>query len=317
MVELAIHVTNLCKEYTQKKWLLRNSKTIVAIQNLNFTIDSGDSIAFLGRNGAGKSTTIKMLCGIIMPTRGSCLIYGSKAGSIRANRNIGIIFGTRSQLGMHLTIYQSLNIISEMYGITGKEKKYRIQELSDLIEIKELLHLRTRTLSLGQRMSCELAAAIIHNPKILFADEPTIGLDAIAKYKFRELMNRWHQEKKSTLILTSHDCFDVEKLCKRFMLINKGVLQYNGDLYGLKGDLRYIRRIAITTSKKYPNIVLNHKYIQLIHIQEYCYTFQANIKSISMVEVTSVIFKIFEDQIIDIKIQEVNLEEVIHNLFKK
>jgi ABC-2 type transport system ATP-binding protein len=256
-----------------------------------------------------------LLCGILTPTAGSCSIFGNVSGTVQANRKLGLVFGTRSQLWMHLTIYQSLNISAEIYGITGKEKVRRISELAELFEINELLDQRARTLSLGQRMRCELVTALIHYPAILLADEPTVGLDVVAKNQFREIMNRWREEKNTTLLLTSHDCSDVEMLCNRSILVDQGKIKYDGSLNGLKGDLAYIRRIIVRLSERHSTIQWNDEKISTKSIDEYSLSFEVNTSNTSMVEAIRKIFVSFEAYILDIKIHEVTLEEVVNRLF--
>lgn len=187
----SLSAQNLVKDFKDSR-----RQTSRAVNHLSFELSEGESVAFLGPNGAGKSTTIKMLCGILKPTTGTAMIAGNASGSLAANRELGLVFGTRSQLFMHMTVFQCLDLIAEIYFLHGSEKKRRIYELSDLFEIGTLLPKRVRTLSLGQRMRCELVAALIHRPKILLADELTIGLDVIAKNRLRELILRWQKEEK-------------------------------------------------------------------------------------------------------------------------
>lgn len=187
-----------------------------------------------------------MLSGILTPSHGEAQVMGLAAGSREANKQIGLVFGTRSQLYMHMTIFESLDLISEIYFVTGELKKKRIHYLAELFQIEHHLTARARTLSLGERMRCELVAALIHRPRVLLADEPTIGLDVVAKNKLRELIRLWQNEEKTTLLLTSHDLSDVEALCHRCILIDHGQKQYDGTLPGLKGDLSDLRRLHIT-----------------------------------------------------------------------
>ncbi len=151
------------------------------LDQANFNLEKGERVCIVGRNGAGKSTTIKILCGILSPSSGTAEIVGCAAGSAQANQQLGLVFGTRSQLFMHLTVYQCLDLIAEIYFLSGASKKKRIAELAELFEVVHLLDKRVRTLSLGQRMRCEVVTALLHRPRVLLADEPTIGLDIVAK----------------------------------------------------------------------------------------------------------------------------------------
>lgn len=311
----AIYTEELTKEFIKRKIFSKKQEKVLAVNNLNLKITAGESVAFLGRNGSGKSTTIKMLCGILSPTKGASYVLGHKSGDKRANHSLGIIFGTRSQLWMHLTIRQSFNITAEIYDVTGKERINRIIQLAEIFEITHLLEERARTLSLGQRMRCEIVAALIHKPKILLADEPTIGLDVVAKSQFRESINYWQKETKTTFLLTSHDCFDVESLCQRAILIENGNLRYDGSLNGLKGTLESIRKITITLISKEDCQNLKWHGIKVIKDTDYQYTFEVDIKKDPIKEIINKIYTNFDEKIIDIKIQEVQLDEIIKTLF--
>jgi ABC-2 type transport system ATP-binding protein len=304
----AVCVQNLVKIYSKKKWFYATSRPTVAVNHLNFTIGHGDAVAFLGRNGAGKSTTIKLLCGIITPTQGCCRILGNRAGSMQANQHLGIIFGTRSQLWMHLTIQQSFEISAEIYGVTGKEKQQLITQLAKTFEINDLRNRTAKSLSLGQRMRCELVMALLHYPKILLADEPTIGLDVVAKNHFREIINNWRRHHNLTLLLTSHDCDDVESLCDRSLLIEKGEIQYEGSLQGLKGKLADVRHIIVTLRTRYLNFQFDENHIRGRKIDDYRWCFEINNQQIAMTEAIQKIITHLNNEIVDIKIEDISLE---------
>ncbi len=293
-----------------------SSRGSEAVSCLNFEIKPGESVAFLGPNGAGKSTTIKMLCGILSPTSGEALVSGYKAGSLDANRILGLVFGTRSQLYLHMTVAQCFDLVAEIYFITGKKKILRIQELVELFQIKDLLLQRVRTLSLGQRMRCEVIAALIHQPKILLADEPTIGLDVVAKNQLRELIRKWQKEEKTTLMLTSHDLSDVEALCDRCILIDKGVKRFDGSLNELKGDLAQVRRIEVTTSTLDLGPLITEKRLKyLIENEQYVHRYELSTHEFPMSEGLSVLSSHYGDSLQDISISEVTLEEVLGRIY--
>lgn len=313
----AITAQNLSKEFVRKRFFLTKTDKILAVNNISFNIKRGESVAFMGQNGAGKSTTIKLLCGILQPTSGDCYILGNKPGSTLANRTLGIIMGNKGQLWIHLMVKQSLNILAEIYGITGKEKSKRISELSELFEITNLLDQRVLTLSLGQRMRCELVASLIHYPSILLADEPTIGLDVTAKSYFRTTMKRWQEEKKITLLLTSHDCTDVQLLCDRAILIDRGMVRYDGLINGLKGHLEYVKNIVVILSEEVANISLDNEYVTCKPLDSYRWNFEFSTKNISVIQVINYLSTLLGDKIIDIAICEVSLEEVIRDIFKE
>ncbi|MBX7232038.1 MAG: ATP-binding cassette domain-containing protein [Bdellovibrionales bacterium] len=286
-------------------------KAFNAVNDLSFELFPGESVAFLGPNGAGKSTTIKILCGILSPTYGNAEINGFKVGSLEANKQLGLVFGTRSQLFMHMTVFQCLDLIAEIYFLTGTEKKVRIFELAELFEINSLLEKRVRTLSLGQRMRCEVVAALVHKPKILLADEPTIGLDIIAKNSLRELIQRWRIEEKSTLLLTSHDLSDVEVLCDRCILIDHGIKKYDGKLSALKGNLAELRRIQITVADGSIPTFSKENLIHSLDKEEFIHRYEVKTSKFAISEALSQLSKHYGDNLQDIKISEVSLEEVL------
>lgn len=290
--------------------------TFTAVSDLSFSLAPGESVAFLGPNGAGKSTTIKILCGILNPSIGEAFINGHKAGTLEANKQLGLVFGTRSQLYMHMTVYQCLDLVGEIYFLKGEYKKKRIDELAQLFDIGDLLQKRVRTLSLGQRMRCEVIAALIHKPKVLLADEPTIGLDIIAKNSLRELILRWQREEKSTLLLTSHDLSDVEALCDRCVLIDHGLKKFDGPLESLKGDMRDLRRIQITVSDQSTAPFSTSTTLLSLSSKEFIHQYELNTKKIAMSEALGTLSAHYGDKLQDINISEVSLEEVLANQYQ-
>lgn len=283
----------------------------VAVDKLSFALNPGDSVAFLGPNGAGKSTTIKILCGILTPTSGSAEICGNAAGTYAANRQLGLVFGTRSQLFMHMTVRQCLDLIGEIYYLSGEPKRKRIAKLAEIFDITDLLEKRVRTLSLGQRMRCEVVAALLHQPKILLADEPTIGLDAIAKNRLRDLISRWLKEEKSTLLLTSHDLSDVEALCERCILIDHGVKRFDGKLQEVKGDLADLRRVQVTVSGPSSAVFTGEPRVRHIEAQEFIHRYELRTRVVPMSEALAKLSAHYGDKLQDIQIAEVSLEEVL------
>ena len=282
-----------------------------AVKDLSFELVPGESVAFLGPNGAGKSTTIKILCGILTPSSGSAEVAGHAAGTQNANKLLGLVFGTRSQLYMHMTVEQCLSMIGEIYFLSGDGKRVRIAELAALFDIQDLLKKRVRTLSLGQRMRCEVVAALLHRPKILLADEPTIGLDIIAKNRLRELVLRWQREEKSTLLLTSHDLSDVEVLCSRCILIDHGVKRFDGPVSALKGDLSDLRRVQITVSDQTTSPLKSEEKIQSVETDTFTHRYELRTRALPMAEALARLSRHYGDQLQDIQISEVSLEEVL------
>ena len=245
-----IDVENLCKDYVLKskepglkgamKGLVKpNHKIIHAVKDLSFHIDTGEIVGFIGPNGAGKSTTIKMMSGILTPTQGQVLIDGRNISKHRKEvvKDIGVVCGQRSQLNWDLRLGESFELLKHIYQINQKEYDTTLDELDQILGIKELLDKPVRQLSLGQRVKGDLVASMIHSPKVLFLDEPTIGLDVSAKYALRKFIKEINKVRRTTVILTTHDLGDIQELCERLIVINSGVLMEDGNLSEIIADL--------------------------------------------------------------------------------
>ena len=228
-----IQVNNLSKDFKVKvkeKGLKGSLKSLVkpkykiikAVKNISFSVEKGEMIAFIGSNGAGKSTSIKMMTGILYPDKGDIDILGFNPVKDRKKLayEIGCVFGQKEQLWTHLTPYDNFKFFGAIYDIPEEKVEKKIKELNELFELKEFMNTPVRNLSLGQRIRCEIVASLIHEPKILFLDEPTIGLDPVVKENIRTLIKRMNKEYKTTIFLTSHDLGDIEKLCKRIIIID-------------------------------------------------------------------------------------------------
>lgn len=216
----------------------RTYQSFDAVKDLNLTIQPGEKVAFLGPNGAGKSTTIKMFCGILAPSAGKLNICGFDPLNDRSQLtyNIGAVFGQISKLYYHLTPIDTYKLLGKMYDVPNDTLRKRLDYLIESFEMQELLHTPVRKLSLGQRMRAELVASLIHSPKILFLDEPTIGLDMIAKANLRDVINTINRTENTTILLTSHDIGDIEEICDRVVIINHGSVVFDGKLHDLKTE---------------------------------------------------------------------------------
>lgn len=208
----------------------RNYRTLRAVDGIDFIVEKGEMVGYIGANGAGKSTTIKMLTGILVPTGGMVRVNGYIPYLDREvyTRGIGVVFGQRSQLWWDIAVIESFKLLRRIYNVSREDFNRRLKEFDDILELGSLLHLPVRKLSLGQRMRCDLTAALLHNPAILFLDEPTIGLDVLAKAKIRDFLKKINREFKTTVILTTHDLGDIEALCPRVAIIDKGKMLFDG-----------------------------------------------------------------------------------------
>lgn len=237
---------------TIKTFFSRKYKNINAISDVSFSIKKGEIVGYIGPNGAGKSTTIKILSGILIPDSGDVIIDHMNPWKDRKKyvRNIGVVFGQRSQLWWDIPAIDSFSLLKDIYKIDDKEYKKTLKELVDLLKLEDILNIPVRQLSLGNRMKCEIAASLLHKPKILFLDEPTIGLDAVSKKTVREFVKKINKKNKVTVILTTHDMNDIEALAKRIILIGKGKILYDGSLNKLKKNYYNLRKFKIITNDK-------------------------------------------------------------------
>lgn len=219
----------------------------LAVDDISFTIDEGEIVGYIGSNGAGKSTTIKMMTGILTPTKGKCVINGvdpNKDRMVNA-KNIGVVFGQRTQLWWDLPLSESYTILKEIYDVSDEDYKKRMEFLNEVLDLPAFFDKPVRTLSLGQRMRADLGAALIHNPKVLYLDEPTIGLDLLVKDKIREAIRVINEKYHTTVILTTHDIGDIEELCSRIIVIDEGKKIYDGGLAELKETYGTRRKVIM------------------------------------------------------------------------
>lgn len=244
-----IELRQVCKSFTlhkRQKGLLgalrgaftRDVETVHAVNNVSFNVEEGELVGYIGPNGAGKSTTIKMMSGILVPDSGSVTVMGRVPWRERVSHvsNIGVVFGQRSQLWWDTPVIDSFELLRDIYRVSSTDYQRRLDGLTALLDASSLLNTPVRQLSLGQRMKCELIGALLHGPRILFLDEPTIGLDAVTKLALRSFLIDLNRREGVTMLLTTHDMDDIEALCSRVMVIGKGHLLFSGDMNALRAQ---------------------------------------------------------------------------------
>lgn len=253
-----IEIKNITKEFktlnrreglkgSLKDLFSRDYKIVRAVDNISMTVEQGEIVGYLGPNGAGKSTTIKMMTGVLEPTSGEILVGGNVPYQNRTKnaQEIGVVFGQRSQLWWALPLVESFKLLKDIYQISDADYDSMLKLYQSLVDIEPLLHKPVRQMSLGQRTLSDILAAFLHNPKIVFLDEPTIGLDVSMKAKIRTLIHALNKEKHTTVILTTHDMGDVDALCQRIVIIDKGKMLYDNDIEHLKGYFGSYRTLKV------------------------------------------------------------------------
>lgn len=294
-------------------------KTVKAVIKVNFEISKGEAIAFLGPNGAGKTTTIKMMTGLVYPSAGSVRVLGFNPFDRKPNflRRIGLVMGNKMALNWDLTAKQSFSLIKSIYNLDNDFANNRISWLSDMLNVDKLLDTQIRNLSLGERMKMELIGSILHNPEVLFLDEPTIGLDILTKKRVREFLREIQKEEGTTLILTSHDIDDIEAVCDRVIIINKGEKVYDDNIKTLTDKYqqnRYLRFImeSVLSPEQIKEIKKWGSLEDESDPKNNIYLFKTNNKKM-MPLINELLSK---NTVLDMQIESVPLEDIIADLFR-
>lgn len=301
-----------------KSLFSREKKTVEAVKGLDFKIEEGEMVGFLGPNGAGKSTTIKMLTGILTPSSGEISVCGLTPCKKRQQnaKNIGVVFGQRTQLWWDLPVKESFLLLKKMYEIETETYEDNIAYFTDLLEMEDFLDRPVRQLSLGQRMRCDLAAAFLHNPKIIYLDEPTIGLDITSKKRIRECIKETNRKRKTTIILTTHDMADVEQLADRVMVINHGKMIYDGDMIGLQQQYRRSRNVVFTLKDSrvaFTGFMMDN---QQIEWQQRAEELILRVPApVSAGEVISMVMAQYPVE--DVRIEETPIEDIIEEIYNQ
>lgn len=305
----AIVMKNVCKDFkvlnrheglkgSIRDLFSRDYKTISAVKDVSLTIQKGEIIGYLGPNGAGKSTTIKMMTGVLEPSSGEILINGRVPYRDRTanSEHIGVVFGQRSQLWWSLPLIESFNLLRDIYMVPEKDYQEMLALYQSLVDLEPILHKPVRQMSLGQRTLSDILAAFLHNPDIVFLDEPTIGLDVSMKAKIRDLIKGLNKEKNTTVILTTHDMGDVDALCRRIVIIDQGKKIYDNDIDHLKSYFGSYRTLRMRLGDD---------------------TWEEQVIDESTTDVMEVIMKTQrEKKVKDIQLQEISTEEVIKKIYE-
>ncbi|WP_226577989.1 ATP-binding cassette domain-containing protein [Halobacillus litoralis] len=328
-----IHVENLRKDFKShssrpglkgafRDLFNRNYSIISAVKDLSFDVKQGEMVGYIGENGAGKSTSIKMLTGILTPTNGEVMVNGMNPHKEREKfvRSIGVVFGQRSQLWWDIAVQESFKLLKKVYNVSDEDYDRHMNHVIESLDIGPLLDKPVRKLSLGQRMRCELAAALLHNPPLLFLDEPTIGLDVLVKLKIRNFLKEMNEKYKTTILLTTHDLTDIEALCDRVIMLDEGQIIYDGALKKLRSNWGEGKQIEFQFAEQQTKETLSPLLDELD--SEWSEGKRKNVWVANVVNDENVISEVIgrvvaAHRITDIKIHEVSTEEIIRNIYEE
>lgn len=324
-----IKVQNLHKvfiKYEREKGLigmlrtfLKAKKVIVnAVSDISFTVNDGEIVGYIGANGAGKSTTIKMLTGILTPSQGTIEINGivPYVDRIKNAYQIGVVFGQRTQLWWDLPLVESYSILKDIYNVSEEDFKARMEFFDNILHINEFITSPVRTLSLGQRMRADIVASLLHNPAVLFLDEPTIGLDVVAKQEMRRAIKELNAKYNTTVILTTHDLDDIAELCSRIIIIDKGKVIYEGTLDQIKSKYGFIKKVTYEVDGE---AQFNHHFN--LDPKDFSLSFkpsnieiQFNKNKITVAEITKIVMS--QNSVIDMNVSDEDIEVIVGNIYK-
>ena len=331
-----IQVDNITKQFKKvvkqpgllgsvKSLFSPKSEIVTAVDKVSFTVPDGEVLGFIGPNGAGKSTVIKMLTGILTPTSGSCTINGKIPQQDRKNyvREIGAVFGQRTQLWWDLPLVETYSVLKEIYEVPDDKFKKRMDFLNEVLDLQTFVKSPVRTLSLGQRMRADIAASLLHSPKVLFLDEPTIGLDVVVKDNIRKAIAKINQEEKTTVILTTHDLSDIELLCQRIVMIDKGKNVFDGNLHDLKSKYGQMRELCFETDQ-IQEVKSNLQYLQHFNVSEDDVVVSIDGANVNVkfnsdkIAVADILgYTLQHIRINDINVKDSDIEEIIRRLYKE
>lgn len=324
-----IEIKNLCKIFKKpirgeglkgmiKTLFSKKYEEIVAVKDVSFSIDEGEIVGYIGANGAGKSTTIKMMCGILHPSKGEVIIDGKTFEKNRKqiNKEIGVVFGQKTQLWWDIPLIETFKILKSIYEISDEKYNERFNYLCDLLDLRPFLKQNVRQLSLGQRMRADFAAALLHSPKLVYLDEPTIGLDVLVKDKIRKAIKELNKQDNITVILTTHDMKDIEELCNRIIIIDKGSILYDGSIHDIKYQFGNTKTIYIPLNanineedikKQFKNIEINNSEENII--------LKFSLNEVNLDDVLLLLINKYH--IKDFKIEDISIEDITKKLYEK
>lgn len=330
-----ISVNNLRKEFKKtikepgligsfKSLFHPKCEKVVAVNDISFEVPKGEILGFIGPNGAGKSTVIKMLTGILTPTSGTCTINGRNPAENRKSyvKEIGVVFGQRTQLWWDLPLRETYGVLKEIYEVPDDRYHKQMAFLNEVLELDSFITSSVRTLSLGQRMRADIAASLLHSPKVLFLDEPTIGLDVVVKDNIRKAIEHINKQEKTTVILTTHDLADIELLSKRIVMIDKGSNMFDGTISELKSKYGQIRELNFETDAKDIEQILNYKQHFGFNDDDIKIEKEANNVTVKFnsnaVPVSDMLsYTLDKINISDISVKDADIEEIIRRLYKQ
>jgi len=288
--------------------------SVLAVHDLTFSIDAGEMVGYIGPNGAGKSTTIKMLTGILVPTGGQVRVAGLDPSRDRLElaRRIGVVFGQRSTLWWDLPLRDSFDLLQKMYRIAPARYRDNLDRFVDLLDLGDQLDTPVRQLSLGQRMRGDITAALLHDPEVLYLDEPTIGLDVVSKGRLREFLRALNEERGTTLVLTTHDLQDIEALCDRVIVIDHGTSVFDGPLAGLHEQGGSTRTLVVDLVDEGPPIEVLGAVVRRVEGPRQWLSFPAEASAAPVVAAVAAAY-----DVADLSIQEPDIEDVIRELYSR
>jgi ABC-2 type transport system ATP-binding protein len=310
-----IEVSDLTRTFTVRRRagrFRRTSAEVHAVKGVSFEVDRGEMVGYIGPNGAGKSTTIKMLTGILVPSSGRLSVAGidPSRNRVELTRRIGVVFGQRTTLWWDLPLRDSFDLLRRIYRVDSTTFDRNLGEFTELLDLGDLLDTPVRQLSLGQRMRGDIAAALLHDPEILYLDEPTIGLDVVSKGRLREFLRRINVERDVTLLLTTHDLQDIEQLCSRVMVIDHGSLVYDGSLTGLHAHGSSTRTLIVDLVDEVPPIEVPGATVHKVEGPRQWLSFPAEASAAPLVAAVAA-----EYDVADLSITEPDIEDVIRQIY--